>query len=143
MKNAAADRRIVEQIDSICSRAATTALSWKVSLANQAVWLVFILSYDAWGLLPLTLAPDRHDGVVSFTHTPGDPQFRLLGEPSTRTDPESARSPEAARTSAYRRPRLVPLRLWPASLNRAARSELAWAARRYGTGRKISGRGPR
>ena len=31
-------------------------LSWKVSLANQAVWLVFILSYDAWGLLPLTLA---------------------------------------------------------------------------------------
>ena len=31
-------------------------LSWKVSLVNQALWLVFIVSYDAWGLLPLTLA---------------------------------------------------------------------------------------
>ena len=30
-------------------------LSWKVSLVNQAVWLVFIVTYDAWGLLPLTL----------------------------------------------------------------------------------------
>jgi len=25
-------------------------LSWKVSLANQGVWLVFIVTYDAWGL---------------------------------------------------------------------------------------------
>ena len=31
-------------------------LSWKVSLANQGMWLVFIISYKAWGLLPLTLA---------------------------------------------------------------------------------------
>ncbi len=31
-------------------------LSWKVSLLNQAVWLVFIVAYKAWGLLPLTLA---------------------------------------------------------------------------------------
>lgn len=31
-------------------------LSWKVSLLNQAMWLVFILTYEAWGLLPLTLA---------------------------------------------------------------------------------------
>ena len=31
-------------------------LSWKVSLVNQALWLVFIVTYDAWGLLPLTLA---------------------------------------------------------------------------------------
>ncbi len=31
-------------------------LSWKVSLANQAMWLVFIITYEAWGLLPLTLA---------------------------------------------------------------------------------------
>ena len=31
-------------------------LSWKVSLLNQAIWLVFIVTYDAWGLLPLTLA---------------------------------------------------------------------------------------
>ena len=31
-------------------------LSWKVSLLNQAVWFGFIVTYDAWGLLPLTLA---------------------------------------------------------------------------------------
>jgi hypothetical protein len=31
-------------------------LSWKISLLNQAIWLVFIVTYDAWGLLPLTLA---------------------------------------------------------------------------------------
>ncbi len=31
-------------------------LSWKVSLVNQGIWLVFIITYDAWGLLPLTLA---------------------------------------------------------------------------------------
>ncbi len=30
-------------------------LSWKVSLGNQAIWLVFIATYGAWGLLPLTL----------------------------------------------------------------------------------------
>lgn len=30
-------------------------LSWKISLLNQAVWLVFIVTYNAWGLLPLTL----------------------------------------------------------------------------------------
>lgn len=30
-------------------------LSWKVSLLNQAMWLAFIVTYDAWGLLPLTL----------------------------------------------------------------------------------------
>ena len=31
-------------------------LSWKVSLANQALWLVFIVAFGAWGLLPLTLS---------------------------------------------------------------------------------------
>ncbi len=31
-------------------------LSWKVSLANQALWLVFIVAFRAWGLLPLTLS---------------------------------------------------------------------------------------
>ena len=31
-------------------------LSWKVSLANQGMWLVFIITYEASGLLPLTLA---------------------------------------------------------------------------------------
>ncbi len=31
-------------------------LSWKVSLANQAFWLVFIVAFRAWGLLPLTLS---------------------------------------------------------------------------------------
>ena len=30
-------------------------LSWKVSLANQALWLIFIVAFGAWGLLPLTL----------------------------------------------------------------------------------------
>ncbi|MDQ4096315.1 MAG: hypothetical protein M3144_00380 [Actinomycetota bacterium] len=31
-------------------------LSWKVSLANQALWLEFIVASGAWGLLPLTLS---------------------------------------------------------------------------------------
>ena len=31
-------------------------LSWKVSLANQSLWLAFIVTSGAWGLLPLTLA---------------------------------------------------------------------------------------
>ena len=31
-------------------------LSWKVSLANQALWLLFIIAFGAWGLLPLTLS---------------------------------------------------------------------------------------
>ncbi|MDQ4096486.1 MAG: hypothetical protein M3144_01260 [Actinomycetota bacterium] len=31
-------------------------LSWKISLLNQTIWLVFIVTYGAWGLLPLTLA---------------------------------------------------------------------------------------
>jgi hypothetical protein len=60
-------------------------LSWKVSLVNQAVWLAFIVTYDAWGLLPLTLGlsgifarhlwrtrdqhPDRHGRrVLDFNH---------------------------------------------------------------------------
>lgn len=56
-------------------------LSWKVSLLNQSIWLLFIITYDAWGLLPLTLAlsgifarhlwrtrprpRDSHDAVVA------------------------------------------------------------------------------
>ena len=31
-------------------------LSWRVSLANQALWLGFIVSSGTWGLLPLTLS---------------------------------------------------------------------------------------
>ncbi|MFP5319772.1 MAG: hypothetical protein ACLGI2_15950 [Acidimicrobiia bacterium] len=31
-------------------------LSWKVSLANQALWFGFIVASGAWGLLPLTLS---------------------------------------------------------------------------------------
>jgi hypothetical protein len=31
-------------------------LSWKVSLVNQALWLVFIITNEAWGFLPLTVA---------------------------------------------------------------------------------------
>lgn len=36
--------------------ARSVRLSWKVSLANQAVWFLFIATFDAWGLLPLNLA---------------------------------------------------------------------------------------
>lgn len=28
-------------------------LSWKVSLGNQGLWLLFIVTFGAWGLLPL------------------------------------------------------------------------------------------
>lgn len=31
-------------------------LSWKVSLGNQALWLAFIITSRAWGLLPLCAA---------------------------------------------------------------------------------------
>lgn len=31
-------------------------LSWKVSLANQSLWLAFIVASGAWGLLPLTVS---------------------------------------------------------------------------------------
>ena len=29
---------------------------WAVGLANQAPWLAFIIVFEAWGLLPLTVA---------------------------------------------------------------------------------------
>lgn len=29
---------------------------WLIGLANQGLWLVFIISFEAWGLLPLTVA---------------------------------------------------------------------------------------
>lgn len=29
---------------------------WLVGLLNQAVWFVFIVAFDAWGLLPLNVA---------------------------------------------------------------------------------------
>ena len=32
------------------------ALGWAVGLANQGLWLAFIVSFEAWGLLPLTVA---------------------------------------------------------------------------------------
>ncbi len=31
-------------------------LSWKVSLANQSLWIAFIVASGAWGLLPLTVS---------------------------------------------------------------------------------------
>lgn len=30
--------------------------TWLVGLANQAVWLAFIVAFGAWGLLPLSAA---------------------------------------------------------------------------------------
>lgn len=29
---------------------------WAIGLANQALWLAFIVAFAAWGLLPLSLA---------------------------------------------------------------------------------------
>jgi len=29
---------------------------WAIGLGNQALWLVFIFAFQAWGLLPLSLA---------------------------------------------------------------------------------------
>lgn len=29
---------------------------WAIGLGNQALWLLFIVSFGAWGLLPLSLA---------------------------------------------------------------------------------------
>lgn len=33
------------------------SLGWAVGLGNQALWLVFIFAFGAYGLLPLSLAP--------------------------------------------------------------------------------------
>ncbi len=30
--------------------------AWIVGLTNQALWITFIVVFDAWGLLPLSLA---------------------------------------------------------------------------------------
>lgn len=30
--------------------------AWAIGLANQVLWLVFIVTFDAWGLLPLNAA---------------------------------------------------------------------------------------
>ena len=32
------------------------SLGWAVGLGNQALWIVFIVAFGAWGLLPLSLA---------------------------------------------------------------------------------------
>jgi len=31
-------------------------VGWLINLANEAVWLVFIVMFGAWGLLPLVVA---------------------------------------------------------------------------------------
>jgi hypothetical protein len=31
-------------------------VAWKVGLANQVLWVWFIVAFEAWGLIPLTLA---------------------------------------------------------------------------------------
>ena len=67
---------------------------WGVGLANQALWITFILLYSAWGLLPLALAlivvysrnlyrwhnervqlPER---PLAFQDSPFDPETGLL-----------------------------------------------------------------
>jgi hypothetical protein len=37
-------------------------LGWTIGLANQALWLAFIVVFKAWGLLPLTV-------VLTVTYT--------------------------------------------------------------------------
>lgn len=32
------------------------SLGWVIGLANQVPWLAFIVVFEAWGLLPLTVA---------------------------------------------------------------------------------------
>ena len=36
-------------------------LAWKIGLANQALWLTFIVGKEAWGLLPMCAA-------ITFTY---------------------------------------------------------------------------
>jgi hypothetical protein len=33
-----------------------SATAWLISLANQGLWAMFILVYQAWGLVPLNVA---------------------------------------------------------------------------------------
>lgn len=66
-------------------------LSWKVSLANQALWLVFIVAFGAWGLLPLTLSL----ALVFASHLTRPP----------KPTPAPATSRQFARLSFEARPR--------------------------------------
>lgn len=36
--------------------------AWKLNLANQVLWFIFIVAFGAWGLLPLNVAL-----VVTYT----------------------------------------------------------------------------
>lgn len=76
--------------------------AWLIGLANQALWLVWIIATEAWGLLPMNLAlwavyarnhwrwsADREKGSVvpsdkpvtpKYTVTmPGVPRFQRVG----------------------------------------------------------------
>jgi len=58
-------------------------LGWVVGLANQALWITFIVLFSAWGLLPLALALIvlytrnlvrwRREELASSTCPPPDP----------------------------------------------------------------------
>jgi hypothetical protein len=92
-------------------------LSWKVSLLNQAIWLVFIVTYDAWGLLPLTLALSaifaRHLRRTRRRPDPGwlsDQKTRDDGRPiSTATTLRATSGDHKARTLDRSRVARVPL----------------------------------
>ena len=63
------------------------AFGWLVGVANQAVWFIFILVFQAWGLLPLNVAltfvyarnfkkwTDEEQDLDEFTAESIDPNF--------------------------------------------------------------------
>lgn len=53
--------------------------AWIVGLANQGLWLTFIVVFEAWGLLPLSVA-------LVVTYTRNLVKWRRLPEPLSGVD---------------------------------------------------------
>ena len=68
-------------------------LSWRVSLANQALWLGFIVASGTWGLLPLTLSLS----AMFASHLAGPPSSYL----GVRLEPEGPKEEVAVRRRAH------------------------------------------
>jgi hypothetical protein len=83
-------------------------LSWKVSLANQALWLVFIVAFGAWGLLPLTLSLAAvfasHLTRPQNSAPAGGTPSECAPVPSGRRGPTGDFSPEALRSQPLAHP---------------------------------------
>jgi hypothetical protein len=112
-------------------------LSWKVSLANQALWLVFIVAFGAWGLLPLTVSLAavfaRHLTRPPKPAPAGGSSRQCARVPSGRRGPRPGvgGSTDVARQAAYKSAASDVLHRGEANLHRnpMARGQLSRSSR--------------